>query len=222
LSPFLFTWALIAKQAPLSIWRTLMKVSSKTVFKLGKLFSIASLIAYSSYSFAAELPLVVDDFSNVESNSLGIPRQFLDDKMMGGKTKTEIDVSGGKLNIKGEIIPPRGQPGWASSVFLLNAEGLPRDASKFEGVRLLIKVDNGSISVSANSAEVTNFDYHAAVVAVQSDGKFHEVKIPFTSMKRAWSEQTKLNSETISSLSIVAFGIQKTLFNFEVDEVGFY
>jgi hypothetical protein len=107
-------------------------------------------------------------------------------------------------------------------VLFLNAKGLPQDASRFEGVRLLIKVDNGSISVSANSAEVTNFDYHAAMVTVQSDGKFHEVKVPFISMKRAWSEQTQLNSETISSLSIVASGIQKTLVDFEVDEVGFY
>jgi len=199
-----------------------MKLSKKTVLNLGRLFSIASLLAYSSISLAGELTSVVDDFSNAESNSLGIPRQFLDDKMAGGKTQTEIKVSGGKLHIKGEIVPPRGQPGWASSVLLLNEKGLPQNASKFEGVRLLIKVDKGSISVSANSAEVTNYDYHAAMVAVKSDGKFHEVKIPFTSMKRAWSEQTEFNTATISGLSIVAFGMQPTHFDFEIDEVSFY
>jgi len=199
-----------------------MKLSSKTVLNLGRLFSIATLLAFSSSSFSGELSSVVDDFSNAKSNNLGIPRQFIDDKIAGGKTHTEIDVSGGKLHIKGEIVPPRGQPGWASSVLLLDAEGMAQDASKFEGVRLLIKVDNGSISVSANSIEVTNFDYHAAMVAVQSDGKFHEVKIPFTSMKRAWSEQTELNAATINGLSIVAFGMQKTSFNYEIDEVGFY
>jgi hypothetical protein len=199
-----------------------MKLSSKTVLNLGRLFSIASIMAYSSISFSGELPSVVDDFSNVQSNSLGIPRQFIDDKMAGGQTQTQIEISNGKLHIKGEIVPPRGQPGWASSVLLLNEKGLPQDASKFEGVRLLIKLDKGSISVSANSAEVTNFDYHAAMVAVQSDGKFHEVKIPFTSMKRAWSEQTELNTATISGLSIVAFGMQPTHFDFEIDEVSFY
>jgi len=199
-----------------------MKLSNKTVLNLGRLFSIATLLAFSSSSFSGELSSVVDDFSNAKSNNLGIPRQFIDDKIAGGKTHTEIDVSGGKLHIKGEIVPPRGQPGWASSVLLLDAEGMAQDASKFEGVRLLIKVDNGSISVSANSIEVTNFDYHAAMVAVQSDGKFHEVKIPFTSMKRAWSEQTELNAATINGLSIVAFGMQKTSFNYEIDEVGFY
>jgi len=199
-----------------------MKLSSKTVLNLGRLFSIATLLAFSSSSFSGELSSVVDDFSNAKSNNLGIPRQFIDDKIAGGKTHTEIDVSGGKLHIKGEIVPPRGQPGWASSVLLLDAEGRAQDASKFEGVRLLIKVDNGSISVSANSIEVTNFDYHAAMVAVQSDGKFHEVKIPFTLMKRAWSEQTELNAATINGLSIVAFGMQKTSFNYEIDEVGFY
>jgi len=199
-----------------------MKLSTKTVLNLGKFFSIATLLAFSSSSFAGELSSVVDDFSNNKSNNLGIPRQFIDDKIAGGQTHTEIDVSGGKLHIKGEIVPPRGQPGWASSVLLLNAEGIAQDASKFKGVRLLIKVDNGNISVSANSIEVTNFDYHAAMVAVQSDGKFHEVKIPFTSMKRAWSEQTELNAATINGLSIVAFGMQKTSFNYEIDEVGFY
>jgi hypothetical protein len=199
-----------------------MKLSRKTVLNLGRLFSIASLLAYSSISLAGELTAVVDDFSNAQSNNLGIPRQFLDDKVAGGQTQTEIEVSGGKLHIKGEIIPPRGQPGWASSVLLLNEKGLPQDASKFEGVRILIKLDKGSISVSANSAEVTNYDYHAAMILVKSDGEFHEVKIPFTSMKRAWSEQTELNTATISGLSIVAFGMQPTHFDFEVDEVSFY
>lgn len=199
-----------------------MNLSNKKIVNLSKIFGIASLMAYASFSFAGELAPVVDDFSNIKNNNLGIERQFLDDKMVGGQTTTAIAVSNGKLHIKGEIVPPRGQPGWASSVLLLNAENLPQDASQFEGVRLLIKVDNGSVSVSANSAEVTNFDYHAAIVAVKPDGKFHEVKIPFSSMKRAWSEQTQLNAKTISSLSIVSFGIQKTHFDFKIDEVGFY
>lgn len=199
-----------------------MKLSKKTVLNLGILFSVASLLAYSSTSFGGDLASVVDDFSHEKSNNLGFPRQFFDDKIAGGKTQTEIKVSGGKLCIKGEIVPPRGQPGWASSVLLLNEKGLPQDASKYEGVRLLIKLDKGSLSVSANSVEVTNYDYHAAMVAVQSDGKFHEVKIPFTSMKRAWSEQTELNTTTISSLSIVAIGMQPTHFDFEIDEVSFY
>jgi hypothetical protein len=199
-----------------------MKLSNKTVLNLGRLFGIASLLAYSNISLASELAKVVDDFSDAQINSLGIPRQFMDDKMAGGKTQTDIKISEGKLHITGKIVPPRGQPGWASSVLLLNDKGLPQDASKFEGVRLLIKLDKGSISVSANSAEVTNYDYHAAMVAVKSDGKFHEVKIPFTSMKRAWSEQTKLNTATISGLSIVAFGMQPTHFDYELDEVSFY
>ena len=199
-----------------------MNLSKKTVLNIGRLFRIASIFAYSSISFGGELTSVVDDFSNEKSNSLGIPRQFLDDTIAGGKTQTEIKISDGKLHIKGEIVPPRGQPGWASSVLLLNEKGLPQDASKYQGVRLLIKLDKGSISVSANSVEVTNYDYHAAMIAVQSDGKFHEVKIPFTSMKRAWSEQTELNTTTISGLSIVAFGMQPTHFDFEIDEVSFY
>ena len=165
---------------------------------------------------------LVDDFSDAQNNSLGIPRQFVNDTMAGGGTTTVQSVSEGVLSVKGEIVPARGQPGWASSLLLLDPQGLPRDAGAYEGVRLLVRVDKGNLSVSANSTDVTNFDYHAAAVTVASDGEFHEVKIPFASMKRAWSEQTPLNTRTISSLSIVAFDVQKGSFDFAVDEVGFY
>ena len=78
------------------------------------------------------------------------------------------------------------------------------------------------IPLGTNSTDVTNFDYHAAQVNAKADGEFHEVKIPFKSMKRAWSEQTALNTKTIASLSIVAFDIQKAAYDFELDEVSFY
>ena len=199
-----------------------MNLSNKGAIHLRKLVIAVSLVAFSSATFAGTFPPVVDDFSHATVNNLGAPRQFLDDTMMGGKTQTDIEVAKGTLHIKGEIVPPRGQPGWASSVLLLNAKGLPQDLSQYKGVRLLMKVDKGSLSVSANSADVTNYDYHAAQVLVKPDGKFHEVNIPFDSMKRAWSEQTPLNTQTLTGLSIVAFGIQKTSFDFEIDQVSFY
>ena len=96
------------------------------------------------------------------------------------------------------------------------------DVSAFEGIRLVIRINRGMLSVSANSTEITNFDFHAAPVFVKADGKFHEVKIPFRAMKRAWSEQTVLDTETIASLSIVAFDMQQGAYDFDVDEIGFY
>ncbi len=84
------------------------------------------------------------------------------------------------------------------------------------------RVNKGNLSVSANSSEITNFDYHAAQVSRQSDGEFHEVRIPFSQMKRAWSEQTPLNTNTLTSLSLVAFDIQHGAFDFEIDEISFY
>ncbi|MGB1197623.1 MAG: CIA30 family protein [Thalassotalea sp.] len=189
---------------------------------LGKTLALASLFSLNSTTLAGDLKPVIDDFSHAQNNNLNIARQFLDDKIAGGKTETAISIANGILHIKGEVVPPRGQPGWASSVLLLNAKGLPQDVSHFEGIRLLIKVDKGNVSVSANSAEITNFDYHSALVNVKSDGKFHEVNIPFTTMKRNWSAQTPLNAATINGLSITTFGIQKTPFDYQVDEVTFY
>lgn len=197
----------------------MMKIS---ILNRVKLLCMTSLLACSAYTYANKMAQIVDDFSHPNNNSLGIKRQFLDDKVAGGNSQATIKVIDGKLHISGEIEPPRGQPGWASSVLLLNPEGLPQDVSKFSGIRLLIKLHSGNISISANSTDISNFDYHSAMLMVQADGKFHEIKIPFDSMKRTWSEQTKLNTTTINSLSIVAFGMQKTPFEYQLDEVGFY
>lgn len=173
-------------------------------------------------AIAGALEPAIDDFSDPNINSLGIARLFIDDTSAGGQTTTQYSVDEGVLYAKGEILPPRGQPGWASAVLLLDPQGLAQDASAFEGIRLLVRVNKGNLSVSANSSEITNFDFHAAQVTPRSDGNFHEVRIPFSAMKRAWSEQTPLNTRTLTGLSLVAFDIQKGEFNFEIDEISFY
>lgn len=183
---------------------------------------LSTLLASASSSFGSGMAPIIDDFSDAKNNSLGFPRYFLNDSMAGGGTKTEQDVAKGVISTKGEIIPPRGQPGWASFALPLEAQGVPKDTSAFEGIRLLVKVNSGNLSVSANSTEIANFDFHAAAVSVAADGKFHEVKIPFTSMKRTWSEQIPLNTKTLNSVSITAYDMAKGSFDFAVDEVGFY
>ena len=182
----------------------------------------ASLITFSSVSIAGSAIPLIDDFSNNTNNSLGLPRQFMNDTMVGGSTQTKLDIESGVLRLSGEIVPPRGQPGWASTVLLLDGEGKAIDATDYTGIRMLVKINSGSLSISANSTEIANFDYHSSVVAAPSDGTFHELKIPFDSLKRSWSEQTELNTQTINSLSIVAFSIQKSTFDYEIDEVAFY
>ena len=199
-----------------------MKNVSQRLIQHTRNLAITALLALSGSAMAASLVPVIDDFSDATNNKLGIPRQFMNDSMVGGKTNTQLDVSNGVLHLKGEIVPPRGQPGWASSVLLLDPQGLPQDASAFSGVRLIVKVRSGSLSVSANSTEIANFDYHAAPVVVAADNEFHEVKIPFASMQRAWSEQTELNTASLNGLSIVAFSLQAAAFDYELDEVGFY
>jgi hypothetical protein len=185
-------------------------------------FYILFIVVSPTNSFAAGLNALVDDFSDEKNNTLGIPRQLLTDTMVGGATTATQKILNGVMTVTGEIVPPRGQPGWASTVLLLDPKGLATDASEYKGVRLLIKVNNGSYSISANSSLVTNYDYHAAPVNVVADGKFHEIRVPFTSMKRAWSEQTTLDTTTINSFSLVAYGLQKGTFDFAIDEVSLY
>lgn len=188
----------------------------------GRTLALFAMLIASCVSFGEALSPLVDDFDNAVTNSLGLQRQFLTDTVAGGGTTAEQKVASGILSIKGEIVPPRGQPGWASLVLPLDPQGLARDASSFDGILLRVKVSEGSLSVSANSTEVTNFDYHATPISVRPDGNFHEVRIPFASMQRAWSEKTSLNPETIGSLSIVTYAVHNANFEFEVDEVSFY
>lgn len=96
------------------------------------------------------------------------------------------------------------------------------DASAYQGIRLRLRINEGNLSVSANSTDVTNFDFHAALVRPLPGGEFHEVRIPFSSMKRGWSEQTPLDASTLASISLVAYDLKAGAFDYEIDEVGFY
>lgn len=182
----------------------------------------ALLLATLAPAIADPVDALVDDFSDAAQSSLGTPRIFLDDTSAGGRTEVRHSVSDGRLLVSGQITPPRGQPGWASTVLLLDAEGLPRDASRFRGLRLRLRIRSGNLSVSANSAEIDNFDYHAAVVERRKGDDFQEVTIPFASMQRRWSAQTPLKPAKLLSISLVAFGLQPGPFDFEIDEVTFY
>ncbi len=187
---------------------------------LKSLIATLSLIATAATASAA--PQLVDDFSDPTRNNLNTERLFLDDTSAGGKTSAHYQIENGTLSASGEIAPPRGQPGWASAVFLLEASGQPQDLSQYDGIRLKIRINKGNVSISANSAEVTNFDYHAAPIARKAGNDFQDVKIPFSSMRRAWSEQTQLNTATIASLSLIAYDMQPGTFDFEVEEIAFY
>ena len=170
---------------------------------------------------AASPDAIVDDFSQAELTSSGFPRIVINDVSVGGQSKATLDSKEGVLTVKGQLVPARGQPAFVSMVLLLSPQGEPQDVSQFEGIRLRVHVKKGGLSVLAASSEVQNFDFHAAVVA-RSSGGIKEVKIPFREMKRVWSEQTPLNLKTITSINLVASGLQKGAFLYEVDEVGFY
>lgn len=194
-----------------------------TTYKLLiKSLTVILLPILSTLCYAETLPALIDNFSNTTNNTLNIPRQFMNDSIAGGSTKTRQTTSQGILSVSGNIVPPRGQLGWASSVLVLDPKGLPKDASRYTGVRLIVKIKKGNLSVSANSAKIDNFDYHSALITTSTKNTFHEIKVPFSSMKRSWSEQTELDPKTLTSLSIVAFSPQSASIDFELDEVGFY
>lgn len=187
--------------------------------------SIATILAASLLSnFAtaeSNTSLVIDDFSNANLSSLKTEWTVVEDSMMGGRSNSEKSVTGGKLTVRGEINPPRGMPGWVSLALPIATNWSPQDLSQHEGVRIKLMLTKGIISFQAITPDVKNYDYHATVIDTVSDS-FQVIDIPFSEMKQSFSGPTKLNTEAIVNLSIVAIGMEKGEFAYAVDKLSYY
>ena len=186
-----------------------------------RLLALAALALAPVLSRAGDIPALLDDFSDPAHSSLGINRIVVTDTTAGGASTVRQSVVNGVFTAEGEIAPPRGQPGWVSVVLLLSPTGAPADLTKYTGIKVRVRVRQGYLSVTANSSEIKNFDYHAALLP-KKPGELQEVRIAFRDMKRSWSEQTPLNPATIASINLVAVDFQKGTFAYDVDEIGFY
>ena len=171
---------------------------------------------------AATTPALLDDFSDPKHNSNGIDRLLIDDKGAGSQSHATQKCENGVLTVQGELVPGRGVPAFMSLVSLLSADGKPQDMSAYEGVRIRVKATKGILTVQVGTSELENFDYHTSAPVAGNRDEFTEVKIPFKTMKRGWSEQTALNPKLITSVNLVSFGLAKDAFAYEVDEIGFY
>lgn len=166
------------------------------------------------------VPALVDDFSDVQRH--GADRLLFTDKDLGSRSQAKLTCVDGVLRVEGELVPGRGVPAFISIPLMLAADMQPQDVSAYQGVRLRVKVNKGLLSVQVASSDVVNFDFHTGGPVAAKRGEFQEVRLAFKDMKRAWSEQTPLNLRTITSVNLVAFGMAKDAFSYEVDEIGFY
>lgn len=194
----------------------------KTLLLLLPSLLLATTLAILSPAPArAATSALVDDFSAADHTTGGAGRLVIDDKGAGSQSHATQHCENGVLKVGGELVPGRGVPAFISVPLVLAPDGKPQDISAYAGVRLRVKLVQGPLSVQVSTAEIQNFDYHSAVVAAKR-GEFVEVRMPFNDLKRAWSEQTPLNTKGVTSVNLVVFGMAKTAFAFEVDEIGFY
>lgn len=185
--------------------------------------SIAVLLTLTSLGARAAAPaLVLDDYSDPKLNKNGVQRLLVDDKGLGSSSKATQKCEKGVLSVKGDLTPGRGLPAFISHVSLLSLDGKPKDLSAYKGVCIRVKVIKGILCVQVASSEIQNYDYHTSAPISGKSGEFQEVRISFTDMKRAWSEQTALNLKSITSVNLVSFGMAKDSFAYEVRELGFY
>jgi hypothetical protein len=167
-------------------------------------------------------PALIDDFSDAEHTTAGAVRPVITDKDIGGQSQATAKCVDGIFAVDGKLVPGRGMPAFISVPLLLAPDAQSRDLTGSNGVRLLVKVTKGLLSVQVSSAEITNFDFHTSAPIARKPGDFQEVRIPFAAMKRAWSEQTPLDLKAITSVNLVASGMAPGEFAYEVDEIGFY
>lgn len=188
-------------------------------------FSLRNLLALGLFSFAGTslatgFPSTLDTFEDPGISSAKTPRLIITDAEMGGSSKAEAVYKEGILRMDGSILPARGQPGFVSLVLLLSPEGKPQNLSGYTGIEIRMRLLKGNLSILAASSEIENFDYHATPVT--RSGDFRVIQVPFKGLKRMWSESTPLNLETITSINIVASGMQPGDFLYEIDSIGFY
>jgi hypothetical protein len=202
-----------------------MKLSSfihirRHVVAAGVLFA-AALALGGTTARAAGVPALLDNFSDAHRNAAGNERIVVTDKDAGGSSRATQTCENGVLAVQGELQPGRGMPAFISLVSLLAPDGKAQDVSAYEGVRLRVKIKAGMLSVQVGSSEIQNFDYPTSAPIARSDD-FKEVRIPFKDLKRGWSEQIPLNLKTVTCVNLVAAGMAKGAFAYEVDEIGFY
>lgn len=179
------------------------------------------LLAAGAPAARADAPALVDDFSNPAQTACGAGRLLVDDAGAGSKSHATQRVEHGVLVVQGELVPGRGAPAFISIPLLLSPDAKPQDRSAYTGVRLRVKLIQGTLIVQVSTADIDNFDYHAAP-AIAPRGEFAEVRVPFADMKRAWSPQTAISLKLVTSVNLVAFRMAPGAFAYEVDEIGFY
>jgi len=172
-------------------------------------------------ALSADASSVVDDFAQSDKTARGAGRLLFDDSSAGSKSRASQRVENGVLVVEGELTPGRGAPAFISIPLLLTPEAKPQDVSAYTGVRLRVKLVQGTLTAQVSTADIDNFDYPSAPVTAKR-GEFTEVRVAFADLKRAWSPQTALNTKLVTSVNLVAFGMAPGKFAYEVDEIGFY
>jgi len=124
--------------------------------------------------------------------------------------------------MKGTLTPGRGSPRFISIPLILTADGSPQDVSQYEGIRILVKVSQGTLMIPDASSEIVNLDFHTSAPLTRQLSEFTEVRIPFADLKQIWTAQTPLNLQTITSINLVSAGMTPGTFAYEIDEIAFY
>jgi|GEM_PF-2455085 len=89
---------------------------------------LLSFLLFAPIAVRAEsAPALIDNFSNPEHMTNGMPRMIISDKDAGGQSQVQSSFNDGIVATKGTLTPGRGSPGFISIPLILAPDGSPQD-----------------------------------------------------------------------------------------------
>lgn len=170
--------------------------------------------------------LLIDDFADGDLEAAaGLAWLVVGDDVLGGEADAGLAVEEGgedrALIVDGRLGEPAGPPvSFVGAWTAIGGDGLPRDVSAYEGVRLRARATAGSFQVGLRRAgAVVNF-----VAPIDATEEWREIDVPFTDLRalRGGDPTPRWSAADVTWIGVTASGTAPAPVHLELDRIGFY
>jgi len=193
----------------------------KRAFAVSLLVFALPLVVYAAGESSKDI--LIDDFAAGPKNKLlGTSWKFISDRVMGGVSKGKIDFvktqGRGALSLTGDV-SSKNRGGFIQARLGLYKNRKYFNADQYQGVLLKLKGNSKKYAVHLRTRN-TRMGWEYYFASFQTNGKWQQVKIPFSNFKPAFL-RTPLDKTKLKSIAIVAME-KDTKADILVDELYFY
>ena len=165
-------------------------------------------------------PLVDDFASDTLASTLGTMWRVVTDEAIGGTSEIETAVSDGVLRVEASLRPGPAGIGFVELVLPLDATGVPRDVSGWDGVRVRLRALSGPLALKLQTADVGTVDYHAVVLEPSATAQ--ELTLPFSGFRQLWSAQVPWTGRRVLAVALSSGGMEAAEVAYDVESIEWY